>query len=98
MRASLSHGCLYVVDRERMARFYRSVFGCEDLAPAAEGFLRLVHPEGAGLALHTVPAAYAPTVLTTTTRDHNHDHDDFGRSFLESVDANTSRRESRALR
>lgn len=61
MSACLSHGFLYVTDLDAQLAFYTRVLGFRPLAPPEDGFVRLVHSDGAGLALHVLPEGIEPT-------------------------------------
>lgn len=64
--ARLSHGFVFVKHLEPMIRFYEGAFGMTPERSSDAGFVRMQAAGGAGIALHTVPAAIAARIQLTS--------------------------------
>jgi predicted enzyme related to lactoylglutathione lyase len=57
--ARLSHGFVFVKQLEPMVRFYEGAFGMTCRRSSHPGFVTMEAPDGAGVALHALPAPIA---------------------------------------
>jgi predicted enzyme related to lactoylglutathione lyase len=63
--ARLSHGFVFVKHLEPMIRFYEGAFGMICRRSSHDGYVLMEAPDGAGVALHTLPPPIADQIRLT---------------------------------